>query len=423
MEHMKPHLITEYEIRDKSGNIKRTYPFEKPDLKPDKMIINIMTKGGIIKKHIEQPFASWLANFTRLLNYCWMQIANNTGGSANDKIIEHLTGGVTSLTTDAFLADVTEAALGIAAVNVYGIMIGDMDNDTALGLTVESGIGNILHYNDWMLRALLTNDDVVTPPTTKTDLETRATNLSMPDETTLVISRRFQNDSAVDIYVNECGLIGKSNGAENILLARDILDDGGPATGVPITVEPTEIIEISYTFTVSSTGGLTSNWLKYLSSILGDAVPVSAMKDTSNSEQATADPSGMQVDQNMIAAQDDDTFGIVVGGWLSDGTGVFADPFETSNYRLADKLADSEIDHGPMVSIDISLQSTYTQFGMYRDFENDNTTTVYVVDSGLYMDDNTLTKRFLMARSVPTSVITVLPDEILRVKKYMKFNL
>ena len=253
MEHMKPHLITEYEIRDKSGNIKRTYPVEKPNLEPDKMIINIMTKGGIIKKHIEQPFASWLANFTRLLNYSWMQVLNDTGADANDKIKTHVTGGITALTADAWEADVTEAALGIAAVNVYGIMIGDMDNDSGLGLTVESGIGNILHYNDWMLRALLTNDDIVTPPTTKTDLETRATNLSMPDETTLVISRRFQNDSAVDIYVNECGLVGtESTTAEEILLARDILDDGGPATGVPITVESTEIIEISYTFTVSS---------------------------------------------------------------------------------------------------------------------------------------------------------------------------
>ncbi len=387
------------------------------------MIVNIMTKSGIIKKQYRQPFASFLANFTRLINYGWMQIPNNTAGAANDKIIEHATGGVTSLTTDVFLADVTEATLGTSAANLYGIMIGDMDNTTGLGLTVESGIGNILHYNDWMLRALLTNDEIVTPPTTKTDLETRATNLSMPDETTLVISRRFQNDSAADIYIDECGLIGKSNGTEYILLARDILN----AVSEPayITLESTEILEISYTFTVTNAGGLTSNWLKYLSSILADAVPVASMKDIVNSAQATADPSSAQTDQDMTAAQDDATHGIVVGGYITGGTPPSVVGFDTADYKVSEALDDDDIDYGPMVAIDIDLEAIYTQFGMYRDFENDNDTTVFVFDSALYMKDASLTKYFMMARSVlpADGHITVLPDEILRVKKYMKFNL
>ena len=422
---MKPHINTVYEIRDKMGNVKRTYSDELPELKPDLVTISVLTKEGIIKKQIQQPFQSFLANFTRLINYGWMQVANNTAGATSDKIIEHATGGATDLTTDAFMADVKEAILAPAAPNLYGIMVGDMDNTTGLGLTVESGIGNQLHYNDWMLKTLLLNDGGAP----NTDLEHRVTNLSMPDDDTLVISRRFQNDSAADIYVDECGLIGKSNGAEYILLARDLLPTGVTpvATTQYVTVAATEILEVSYTFTVTDAGGLTSNWLKYLSSILGGAVPVSAMKDIVNSAQATADPSGVQTDQDMTAAQDDDTFGIVIGGYLSDSTvEPSISPFTTDDYKVGTKLADTQIDYGPMVAIDIDLETTYTQFGMYRDFENDNTTTVYVQDSGLYMKDATLTKYFMMARSVVASdpaLITVLPDEILRVKKYMKFNL
>ena len=62
MQPLKPHLVTEYEIRDKTGNIKRTYKPHNPNLQPDKVIINILTSGGIIKRHIEQPFQSFLAN-------------------------------------------------------------------------------------------------------------------------------------------------------------------------------------------------------------------------------------------------------------------------------------------------------------------------------------------------------------------------
>ena len=37
---MKPHLVTEYEIRDKLGNVKRTYQGNsEPGLEPDKVII------------------------------------------------------------------------------------------------------------------------------------------------------------------------------------------------------------------------------------------------------------------------------------------------------------------------------------------------------------------------------------------------
>jgi len=425
---MKPHMVTEYEIRDKMGNVKRTYPGSNPKPTPDKLIINVLTQNGIIKRHIEQPFQSFLANFTRLINYGWMQIGNDTGASANDIILTHATGGATKLTDDAYHCKVNEAALAPAAPNVYGIMVGDMDNNTGLGLTVESGIGNELHYGDYMLKTLLLNDG----GSPNTDLEHRITNLSMPDDDTLVISRRFQNDSAADIYVDECGMVGtEDDNNEEFMITRDIL--GSTLDPPYITVATTEILEISYTFRVSAIGiaavggGLVSNWLKYLSSILGFAVPVSAMKDIVNSAQATADPSGAQTDQDMTAAQDDDTHGIVIGGWLSDNSYEPPNPpFATDNYKVSSKLLDSEIDYGPMVAIAIDLETTYTQFGMYRDFENDNLTTVYVQDSGLYMKDATLTKYFMMARSLVTTdpaYITILPDEILRVKKYMKFNL
>jgi hypothetical protein len=429
---MKPHLITEYELYNRHGQLTRRFSPAIPKLEPDMMIVNVMTKNGIIKKQYKQPFASFVANFTRLINYGWMQVLNKVGASANDIIYTHVTGGATTLTADAYHAKVNEAALAPAAPNVYGIMVGDMDNTTGLGLTVEAGIGNVVQYTDYMLRTLLINDGGAP----NTDLETRAVNISMPNETTLLISRRFQNDSAADIYVDECCLVGtETDNNEEFMLARDILGTSGPATGlanVPITVEATEILEISYTFTVSETGGLTVNWLKYLSSLLGDAVPVSAMRDITNSAQAAANPAGAQTDQDMTAAQDDDTFGIVIGGYISSDTSIpTVSAFTSADYQVTSKLLDTEIDYGPMVPIAIDLQSTYTQFGMYRDFENDNTTTVYVVDSGLYMKDATLTKYFLMARSVapgtgvvgaPAS-ITVLPDEILRVKKYMRFNI
>jgi len=428
MLHMKPHIITEYEIRDKNGNVKNTFSRGKPKFQPDKLIINVMTKSGIIKQHREQPFASWLANFMKMIYYGWMAEVNDTGATlAANKIITHATGGSTFLTDDLYQCDVTEAALAVGAANVYGIMIGDMDNNTGLGLTQESGIGNIVHYNDYMLRALLTNDEIVTPPTTKTDLETRDTNLSMPDDNTLLITRRFQNDSAIDIYVDECGLIGtEDDNNEEVMLARDILGSG--ADPAYITVEPTEIIEISYTFTLNAgaNSGLTQNWLRYLSSLLGNAAPVSSMKNTSNSA-TLANPSTARTDQDMAAAQDADTHGIVIGGYLSNGTPFEPSPFAVDNWSVANKLLDSEIDYGPMVKIVIDLETTYTQFGMYRDFENDNTTTVYVKDSGLYMKDATLTDYHMMARDVLSdldpSYIQVLPAEILRVKYYMKFSI
>jgi len=415
---MKPHTIVEYELRDKNGNIKRRYTPGMPKLKPDKMIINVLTKDGIIKEHREQPFASFLANFTRMINYGWMAVINDTGATANNKIITHVTGGAGVLTDDLYQCDVTEAALAPAAPNVYGIMVGDMDNSTGLGLTVESGIGNVLHYDNYMLRTLLLNDG----GSPNTDLEHRAVNLSMPDENTMLISRRFQNDSAANIYVDECGLIGtEDDNDEEVMLARDILNEG--ADPAYITIEATEILEISYTFTVSSTGGLTQNWLRYLSSLLGNAAPVSAMKNILNSA-ILANPSTARTDQDMAAAQNIDTHGIVIGGAVNSIP--TANAFATDDFKVSSKLLDAEIDYGPMVAIAIDLQSSYTQFGMYRDFENPTTDTVYVKDSGLYMKDASLTDYCMIARdviNVEPGYIQILPDEILRVKYYMKFNL
>ena len=417
-----PQLAFQYEIRDKhTGKVKRTYNPPNP-VDSGEVILNIEYKDGDgnILHTDRKPMKSFVSNFARILNYAYMAVDNKTGATSPNLLILTTSGGAGSAGTACHTMDVTEAALTDPSQSSYGTWIGDMDDDGGFGLTAEAGIGNVLAYDDYMLRRQILAASAGAG--WDTFMEHRIVNVSISGNT-LTISRKFQNDHASSTHsINEIGLVGKDNSGDYFLITRDVFQEEGN-----VDLAATKVLDVKYQFTITNASGLTKNWLRQLSSDLSGGNAKEQPKDI-NGSGYTVDFSTARTQKIMNAADNISTHGIVVGGNIDGVAGVKIAALSTDGFALSSPLVDTDIDYGPVTAIAMTQTNNYTTFGLYRDFENDRSDdkSVHITEAALYIYETSGTHYFMLARNVinnDPAEIVILKDEILRVKATWKFEL
>ncbi len=415
---MKSHPLgikTVYELYDRKGG-DLIYSYNNSQASKAEVEVKINNPGKPTKT-ILFPFRSYVSNFPRVLENAFLAVDNSTAGVAIDKIIETTTGGATNPAAAIHTMAVNEGALTASAQSTFGIWIGDMDNTSGLGLTIETGIGGIISYNDYMLRAQL----IANGGSPDTDINYLVTNVAFSNsDNTLTISRRFENVGLTDIKVTEIGLVGKS-GTDYFLLARDLVTL--PNTLNPFPLDAGGTIEVSYIFTITPTSGWTQNYLKILSSEFVAGNAVSQVRDLTNAGQ-TVNFSTARTQKDLLAAIATATYGIVVGGHefgMTDGD----TNYNTTTYDIHDRVIEgvlqNQLSHSVVTPIVMEQSNNKTTFGLQRDFERIYTIGSFLVhSSGLIVRQGTSPyKYFLIAHDgVPTvaSQIGIQPNQVLRVK-------
>lgn len=421
-------LAVKAEIFDKQGNLKRTYDIPKPSADA-KLRITHMDKDGNVKQVHEQPFRSFVSNFARVLNNSFFNIDNSTAGATIDKIIEAVTGGATNLAAATHLLEVDEGALTASAQTAFGIWVGDKDNTSGLGLTQESGIQASEAFDNYMLRALVLADG----GSPDTGLEYRATTVTLSGNN-ITIARRFQNDSAVSIFIDEIGLVAKS-GTDYFLIARDVVNIGNETVVLDYQFEipTTDVFVVEYVFSISDASEFTLNYLKMIDSMLRGTTASSNPRDVNGNYYAVNFCSA-RTQKDLLAAANAITHGIVISGYTETNYENQGDggPTNVNMYKLVNTvLLDSELDYGAVTPITLTQVTPgggvipYTQIGAYRDFENVITERVHVYESALIIKEAAATHYYMIARTPFGSGagIVVDPGEILRISAYLQFPL
>lgn len=419
-----PRLAIKAEIFDKKGNLKRTYDIPNHTPESKLKLTHLDKDGNIVKTH-QQPFKSFVSNFARILNNSFLNVDNSTSGASIDKIIEAVTGGATYLASASHLMAVNEGALTASAQTAYGIWIGDRDNASGLGLTSESGIAASEAFDNYMLRTLILADG----GSPDTDMEYRAVSITLSGNE-ITIARRFQNDGASSVYVNEIGLVAKS-GSDYFLIARDAITAGNESLVVDYDFEipAGDVFVVEYVFSINDISGFTKNYLRMIDSMFRGAAASSNPRDI-NGNYYSVNFTSARTQKDLLAAADADTHGIVIAGYAeSDYEDQDPSPASTDSYKLSlAKLSDSEIDHGAVVPIGLTQENpgsgiiAYTQFGLYRDFENVGSERIHVLETALYMKEAAATHYYMISRSA-TGHLIVDPGEILRLSKYFQYPL
>ena len=411
---------TVYEIYNRKGG-ELIYSNENNKVGKAEVQIKINNPGQS-ERIITFPFRSYVSNFSRVLQYGLLAIDNSTAGAAIDKIIKTTTGGATYAAAEIQTMAVNEIALTGAAQTAYGIWIGDIDNLSGHGLTLEAGIGGSVAYNDYMLRGLL----LANGGTPDTDINYLATNVTFSNsDNTLTVSRRFQNVSAtIDTKITEIGLVGKS-GTDYFLLARDRVTDG---TNAYFLLSMGGTVEVSYIFTITDILGFTQNYLKMLSSEFLGANALSQVRDINNVAQ-TINFSSARTQKDLLAAATSDLYGILVGyqtGVFNTSAGTNT-PYtvNTQSYNIGSKISHGVIVntlyHGVVTAVVMEQTLNKTTFGLYRDFENQYTSLqVPINNSGLVIRQGTSPYTYYLIATdyVPSigNYLQVAPNQVLRVK-------
>lgn len=150
------HVNTVYELIDKkSGKIINSWGNNKEH----EATIEVKIKNpGEDPITLRFPFRSYVSNFSRVLNNAFLNVDNSTSGDAIDKLILTTTGGATYAAAVIHTMAVNEGALSSPTQTNYGIWIGDKDNASGLGLTIEAGVGGFPSYDNYSLRGLILPD-------------------------------------------------------------------------------------------------------------------------------------------------------------------------------------------------------------------------------------------------------------------------
>lgn len=401
-----PRILTEWEILNRS-NLGRTSSILPPFRA--KLIASFRDANGNLKREAEIPFKSFVSNFARILNFGFFNVYNTADGETIDQI-----------TT----ASGTVAASSVSGVHTYDVLEGQKTADTGYGIWIgktngvynsngdtvtTSAVGIHPSYDDYTLSGL------ISPTAT---IIYGATSMSNPNSSTLRVTRRFTNNTAYTIYVDEVGLLGNS-GLENVLLARDRVQDG--LGNFHIAIPPGEIVDFTYVFTVTAESGYVSNFLQFMSSDMRDSTPIGSIYDTDGTVR-TPDFTTGRSKKNLLATANDDNFGLLIGGRFNT-LPTFPPPLSATSYKLNNQLTDTYMDHSAVSALGLEKTDGSTIFGLYRDFENVQDYNIYLNEYGIVINDGTY--NYLLARarlsSSGSDYITVEPDQIFRLKTYFKF--
>ncbi len=419
---MKSHpLSTEviYELYNKKGGdlIWQSNHRSEPKAEITVKINNPGQREQILKF----PFRSYVSNFSRVIQNGLLNIDNSTAGAAINKIIKTTTGGTTYPIAAIHTMAVNEAALSSPTQTNYGIWIGDGDNLSRLGLTIESGVTGVLAYNDYHLRGLILADG----GSPDTNVVYGVTNVVMSNsDNTLSVSRRFVNNNASDIKINEIGLVAKS-GSDYFLIARDIITPLNYGVTTPyFLLVAGGTVEVIYSFTITGVDGIMKNYLKWISSEFLAANAYSQVIDTGNTAQ-TINFSSARTQKDILAASGNALYGIRVG-IATANIPATANALTQNLYGVISPIGHGStamtLDHGVVVPITMTQGDNTTVFGLYRDFENKYTETLSGIwNTGLIIrqgiDPYTY---YLIARDglsfIANGPINVAPGQVLRVK-------
>jgi len=423
---MKSHnirLITEALIIDKAtGRVKRRYE-QAPDNGEATLKLTHMDVNGNIKQVIEQPSKSFVSNFARMLNYGFMGVDNSSGGSAIDQILD-TTGAALAAAT--WFGDVQEAAKVSPAQSTFGIWIGDKDNTNGWGLTLDTNIQSTESFEDYTLRGLILADGGVPD----TGVEYRGTVVSYSGLDEIKITRRFQNDGASTIVVSEMGVV-LDDGAAQYMIARDLILGGSAAPYQPISVLAGDILVAEYSYAISNASGFTRNYLKILRSLLvaGPTATYLMLDVNGNSVSVDFSTARTQLQLDAIAAAD--TYGIVISGNYQGGSPVVPSSLTTKHTMDNAKWAHSAgFTYSAMAPIaltqvtGVGTGTSYTQFGVTRDFENVGLQgPLEVYETALYLKEAAANGIFMITKSGFSPYPVVASGEILRINKYFRFML
>lgn len=136
-----------------------------------------------------------------------------------------------------------------------------------------------------------------------------------------------------------------------------------------------------------------------------------------NASACTGSGSGLRP-INLNAGAGDDSYGIVVGS----GT----DPVSYDDYKMSNKIPDSVLHYTAMTISDVEEYGTYAIIKLSRIFQNNGSSDVTVTETGIIADNRIGSEslvKFLIARDVLSSPITVKPGGSLNVTYTLKVSL
>ena len=466
--------VTSQILRGKHGKVKSTTKYFETFAN---LCIRKFSKDGSLVDEKTQPFKSYVSNWSRIINYSWMGVANNTAASAPNKLKSTNGGAATSniygvtinegalspvlLTSGSLVVGQIYAIINFATgddfANVatvlsgttntngcrflctgttpttwsnssqlgldtgFGVYVGDMDDLSGFGFPANADTANFVQPNDYTLRRVLPPQGINSEPNPCHPLEYGATTITLStDEKTLTVSRRFTNNNAFDVFISEIGVAGKGNDGTYHLIMRDITNNNN--NGPWYTIAAGEMWEVVYSFIITDASGLTQNYLRYLLSMFnGAALTTHTVRNT----LGNAIPFNATTASNCEignAAEHNEDFGVIIGGYIdTEGGGEPQQAItpSVSSYRLTQPLTDAMINYGAEVNIPLTVVNGLQQIGVQRDFENTGSDPVLVNECAL-LAGTVSQGSFIMIRlpiingSYPYQLVQ--PNEILRVQ-------
>ncbi|RLJ03010.1 MAG: hypothetical protein DRP11_01945 [Candidatus Aenigmatarchaeota archaeon] len=392
----------------------------KEKLKLELEIVVWDKNGKIIKRH-RQEVKSWLKNFALFLKH---QLHNE-----NDVVVD--TGGASA----TIICGLSECDLSYHSAG-YGSLefsANAGDNDDSFGIIVGSGTATV-SPDDYNLASKIPHG------TGSGQLDYDTHTFESPTITNgtvkFSISRSFKNSSGGDVNVNEVGLVIRSlsKAADKVcedvkfLIIRDVLDS-------TVTVPDGGGLTVKYTISTSSDFVVNFIYLLYAlfsggSQDVTDTDGTSQTIKGSNQFYFDSERSERYVRKeiyNLIAGDDNDTFGVVVG---SDNSTAW----DVNQYNLASKIShgtgSGQLDYGTHSKYDLEELSDRFRIKISRSFYNGSGGQVSVGEIGLigryYISEGYSPDQFsigpyyfMILRKVLSSLVTVDPEATLVVNYYI----
>lgn len=357
-----------------------------------------------LEKH-EVPFKSFVKNFGATLAYIF-------GGTKTGTIVD---AKGTAQDASTFLS-VSEGAI----TNTHsrrGIYIGDKGANAvnAASWTIVAAsqsksfltgnVGNSVQKSDTFLKRRIEASSASVATKVRYD----AVSITIPEDNTVKITRRFYNGRGSSIKINEVGL-GTQNvitGAayfvdHNILLARDTM-------AYDVILADQQYFDITYSFSLPEGGYLTNNLIVMLANLFKNSSIGYSYKTVSGTTSINPPPlTGLTV----MGIADNTDYGIQVGETYTSHS-----PYD---YKLEANISNSVLKRSATTYLDLLTETnTSTKFGFQRDFTNVDTVPVMIKEGSLNIKD--LDDKGILLARFPINGIELSANDILRIKVYFEF--
>ncbi len=405
--------------KGKNSYIETNVTLRKPVLE-----ITIWDRNHRIVDRFKVKIGSYLKNFALLLKSLIEASSVSVVNTAGETVT--ITGGDTashssngdwlthSLTM--YLADINSPA----GDDSYGIVIGNgtasvSPTDYALQSKIPNGTGSgQLSYDAHSFSPITSGGGVTSFSVVRSFANNSGGDISVSEVGIIIYHRLYEHDDRIGTVYNE---------TQYVLIIRDVFSTRTVPDGGGITVK--------YTFSI---GGDFTEWFVYMlygmfkkenqtiTDVSGSSVTLVVYY--SKSVNATGRYTGPAVIPYLLAGDDDDSFGIVVG------TGVTA--FDQSQSALLGKIpqgtGSGQLDYNTHTTYDLEELTDKFRIKITRTFYNGSGATITVNEVGLYVHNRVYFSdglgtyintdiKYMVARKVATQSIE--PDGTLNVHWYI----